>query len=55
MSDSIFKVPIPTNEKVLSYAPRSAERKELQAMLKQLKKEKQDIPMKEENCYTSPS
>ena len=45
MSDSIFKVPIPTNEKVLSYAPRSAERKELQAMLKQLKKDKQDIPM----------
>ncbi len=45
MSDAIFTVPVPTNEKVLSYAPKSAERKELQAMLKQLKSKKQDIPM----------
>jgi len=45
MSNAIFKTPPTRNEKVLSYAPNSAERAELQAELKKLKSEKWDIPM----------
>ncbi len=45
MSDAIFQVPYPVNEPVLSYAPGSPERKELQAALKDLKSKQVDIPM----------
>jgi len=45
MSNAIFRTPPTRNEKVLSYAPNSAERAELQAELKKLKSEKWDIPM----------
>jgi 1-pyrroline-5-carboxylate dehydrogenase len=45
MSKGIFKVPVPFNEPVKSYAPGSPERKELQAMLKTLRSEEVDIPM----------
>ena len=45
MSNAIFQVPFPENEPVLSYAPGSAERKELQATLKQMKAKKVAIPM----------
>ncbi|HHG83720.1 MAG TPA: L-glutamate gamma-semialdehyde dehydrogenase [Bacteroidetes bacterium] len=45
MSNAIFKVPIPTNEPVLSYAPGSAERIELQAEVDLLLAQQLDIPM----------
>ena len=45
MPKGIYKVPVPVNEPVKSYAPGSAERKELQAMLKELRKTELDIPM----------
>ncbi len=45
MSNAIFKLPTPQNEKVLSYAPGSPERAELQAMLQQLKSEYWEVPM----------
>ena len=45
MSNAIFRTPPTRNEKVLSYAPNTAERTELQAALKQLKSETWDIPM----------
>jgi 1-pyrroline-5-carboxylate dehydrogenase len=45
MPKGIFKVPTPVNEPVKSYAPGSAERKELQAMLKHLRSQELDIPM----------
>jgi 1-pyrroline-5-carboxylate dehydrogenase len=41
----IFKVPEPKNEPVYSYAPGTDERKKLEKALKELKKEKYDIPM----------
>lgn len=40
-----FKVPVAVNETVKSYAPNSAERKELQAKLKEMRAEVRDIPM----------
>lgn len=40
-----FKVPVAVNETVKSYAPGSAERKELQAKLKEMRAEVRDIPM----------
>lgn len=40
-----FKVPTPINEPVKSYAPNSPEKKELKAMLAQMKSEVVDIPM----------
>lgn len=40
-----FKVPIPINEPVKSYAPNSPEKKELKAMLAKMKSEIVDIPM----------
>ena len=45
MPKGIFKVPIPQNEAIKNYAPKSAERIELQAMLKNLRAQEIDIPM----------
>jgi 1-pyrroline-5-carboxylate dehydrogenase len=45
MPKGIFKVPVPINEPVKQYAAGSAERKELQAMLKILRSKELDIPM----------
>ncbi|MEM1120111.1 MAG: L-glutamate gamma-semialdehyde dehydrogenase [Bacteroidota bacterium] len=45
MSNAIFQVPVPKNEKVLSYAPNSSEKKEVKTALKSLKKETIDVPM----------
>jgi 1-pyrroline-5-carboxylate dehydrogenase len=45
MPKGIYKVPVATNEPVKNYAPGSAERKELQAMLKELRSSELDIPM----------
>lgn len=45
MPKGIYKVPVPHNEPVKSYAPGSAERKELQAMLKKMRSQELDIPM----------
>ena len=45
MPKGIYKVPAPINEPVKSYAPGSAERKELQAMLKELRSKEIDVPM----------
>ena len=45
MPKGIYKVPVPFNEPVKQYAAGSAERKELQAMLKELRSKEIDIPM----------
>lgn len=45
MPKGIYKVPVAINEPIKSYAPGSAERKELQAMLKELRSKELDIPM----------
>ncbi len=45
MPKGIYKVPTPINEPIKSYIPGSAERKELQAMLKSLRSKQLDIPM----------
>lgn len=45
MPKGIFKVPVAVNEPIKNYAPGSAERKELQAMLKELRSKELDIPM----------
>jgi 1-pyrroline-5-carboxylate dehydrogenase len=45
MPKGIYNVPAPVNEPIKSYAPGSAERKELQAMLKELRSKQIDIPM----------
>ncbi len=45
MPKGIYKVPTPVNEPVKSYAVGSPERKELQAMLKELRAQKINIPM----------
>jgi len=45
MPKGIYKVPTPINEPVKQYAPGSAERKELQAMLKEMRRHELDIPM----------
>ncbi|MFO0436038.1 MAG: L-glutamate gamma-semialdehyde dehydrogenase, partial [Sphingobacteriaceae bacterium] len=45
MPKGIFKVPVAANEPIKSYAAGSAERKELQAMLKELRSKEIDIPM----------
>lgn len=45
MSTGFFTVPTPVNDPVRSYAPGSPERKELQAMLKELRSKELDIPM----------
>ncbi|SMO73050.1 delta-1-pyrroline-5-carboxylate dehydrogenase [Saccharicrinis carchari] len=45
MPKGIFRVPTAKNETVLSYAPGSQERKELEAQLKAFKQHEVDIPM----------
>ncbi|MGB3184129.1 MAG: L-glutamate gamma-semialdehyde dehydrogenase [Cyclobacteriaceae bacterium] len=45
MSNGLFKVPVPHNEPIKSYAPGTPERKELKAMLEKLRSEEADIPM----------
>lgn len=45
MPKGIYKVPVAANEPIKSYASGSAERKELQAMLKELRSKELDIPM----------
>jgi len=45
MFNGIFRVPRPVNEPVLSYAPGTAERSELQAKLKELLGSKTEVPM----------
>lgn len=45
MSNAYFKVPVPVNEPVKSYAPGSPERAELQAKLAELKSQVVDIPL----------
>jgi 1-pyrroline-5-carboxylate dehydrogenase len=45
MPKGIYKVPVAANEPIKSYAPGSPERKELQAMLKELRSKKMNIPM----------
>ncbi len=45
MSTAIYKVPIPKNEPVNSYAPGTPERASLQAKLKELRAQEVDVPM----------
>jgi 1-pyrroline-5-carboxylate dehydrogenase len=45
MPKGFYNVPVPVNEPVKSYAPGSPERKELQAMLKELRSQEVDVPM----------
>lgn len=45
MPKGIYKVPVAANEPIKSYAPGSPERKELQAMLMELRSQKINIPM----------
>ncbi len=45
MPKGIYRIPTPVNEPIKSYASGSAERKELQAMLKELRSKEIDIPM----------
>ena len=45
MSNAIFQVPVPKNEKVLSYKPGSPEKKDVKAALKALKSKEIDVPM----------
>jgi len=45
MSNAFFEVPLAYNEPVLSYAPGSAERKELKSVYSKMKAKKMDIPM----------
>jgi len=45
MPKGIYKVPTPVNEPIKNYASGSPERKELQAMLKELRSKELDIPM----------
>ena len=46
MAHSIFQVPLPINEPILSYAPGSKEKKEVLEMYNQLYKANMDIPMR---------
>ena len=45
MPKGIYKVPVAVNEPIKNYAAGSAERKEVQAMLKELRSKELDIPM----------
>lgn len=45
MPKGIYKVPVAANEPIKNYAAGSPERKELQAMLKELRSKETDIPM----------
>ncbi len=44
MPKGIYKVPTPKNESVKSYAPGSPERAELQAKVKELRKQEIEVP-----------
>ena len=45
MPKGIYKVPVAVNEPIKNYSSKSAERIELQAMLKELRSKEMDIPM----------
>jgi len=45
MSNAIFKVPVPTNEPILAYEPKSPERAEFKKTIKAMKSKKVDLPM----------
>jgi 1-pyrroline-5-carboxylate dehydrogenase len=45
MPKGIYKVPTAINDPIKSYAPGTAERKELQAMLKELRSKETEVPM----------
>jgi len=45
MSNAIFQVPVPKNEKVLAYGAGSPEKKEIKVALKALKSKEIDVPM----------
>ena len=45
MPKGVYNVPAVTNEPILSYAPGSAERAELQATIKKMRSEEIDVPM----------
>ncbi|MEM1325912.1 MAG: L-glutamate gamma-semialdehyde dehydrogenase [Bacteroidota bacterium] len=45
MANAFFQVPLPINEPVLSYAPDSAERADVEAALQELKSTQTEIPM----------
>jgi 1-pyrroline-5-carboxylate dehydrogenase len=45
MSNAYFKVPIPVNEPVLSYAPGSPEKKDLKAKIQEMKSQQIEIPL----------
>ena len=45
MPKGIYNVPVPANEKVLSYAPGSNERKQLRAALNEMRNAQIDVPM----------
>lgn len=45
MPKGIYRVPKAINEPIKNYAPGSAERKELQAMLKELRAKQIEVPM----------
>ncbi len=45
MSNAIFKVPEPKNEPILKYEPKSPEKLEFKATLRQMKSKKVDLPM----------
>ncbi len=45
MSNAYFKVPVPTNEPILSYAPGSKERAEIKAELKKLREQEIEVPL----------
>ena len=45
MNHGIFRIPIPSNEPNLTYAPGTPERNDLKAALKKFKGEQADLPM----------
>ncbi len=45
MSNAYFKVPVPTNEPILSYAPGTKERAEIKAELKKLQEQEIEVPL----------
>jgi 1-pyrroline-5-carboxylate dehydrogenase len=46
MANSVFQVPYPNNEPILSYTPESSERSEVLAMYSQMRLQNLDIPMR---------
>lgn len=45
MTNGFYKIPVARNERILGYAPKSSERKELQQKLQELRSQTVDIPM----------